>query len=70
MLVYIYRYGMNEANSGSGKEAINAGSLYFSSMVDQDAKKRYLEKLGGAGGVDPYQTRRRSEKTMWTCDLA
>ena len=29
---------------------------YFSSMKDQDAKRRYLDKLRVIGGVDPYET--------------
>lgn len=34
---------------------------YFSSMRDEDAKKRYLEKLHIIGGLDPYET----EKNEW-----
>ena len=29
---------------------------YMTSIQDQDAKKRYLDKLGVIGGLDPYET--------------
>lgn len=29
---------------------------YVSSIQDQDAKKRYLDKIGIIGGLDPYET--------------
>ena len=38
---------------------------YFASMQDNDAKKRYLEKLKFTGGIDPYET----EKKEWTDDV-
>ena len=61
-------YRMNEANRGSGKKRLLLGG-YFSSMRDQDAKKRYLDKLRVIGGVDPYETE-KDWKTMSTCGLA
>ena len=36
-------------------------SGYFSSMKDQDAKKRYMDKLHVISRVDPYET----EKKEW-----
>ena len=38
---------------------------YFASMQDNDAKKRYLEKLKFTGGIDPYETGRKE----WTDDV-
>ena len=38
---------------------------YFSSIKDQDAKRRYLDKLRVIGGVDPYET----EKKEWKDDV-
>ena len=58
---------MNEANRGSGKKRLLLGG-YFSSMRDQDAKKRYLDKLRVIGGVDPYETEKKDwkdEVDMW-----
>lgn len=38
---------------------------YFSSMQDQAAKKRYLDKLLLIGGLDPYET----ERNEWEDDV-
>ena len=38
---------------------------YFSSVRDQDAKRRYTDKLRFIGGLDPYQT----EKNEWKDDV-
>ena len=35
---------------------------YVSSMKDQDAKRRYLDKLRVIGGLDPYETERKEWK--------
>ena len=35
---------------------------YLSSMKDQEAKKRYLDKLHIIGGLDPYETERKEWK--------
>ena len=38
---------------------------YLSSIQDQDAKKRYTDKLDAIGGLDPYET----EKKEWKDDI-
>ena len=38
---------------------------YLSSIQDQDAKKRYLDKLDAICGLDPYET----EKKQWKDDI-
>ena len=38
---------------------------HFSSMKDQNAKRRYLNKLHFLGGLDPYE----KEKKEWNVDL-
>ena len=35
---------------------------YFPSMKDQDAKKRYMDKLHCIGGLDPYKMERKEWK--------
>lgn len=58
---------MNERTStseGSKKKRLVLGG-YFASMQDEDAKKRYLEKLNATGGIDPYET----EKKEWKDDV-
>ena len=52
---------MNQAGRlASTKKRLLLGG-YFSSMKDEDAKKRYLDKLQVVGGLDPYET----EKNEW-----
>ena len=58
---------MNERTStseGSKKRRLVLGG-YFASMQNEDAKKRYLEKLNVIGGLDPYET----EKKEWKDDV-
>ena len=38
---------------------------YFAGLADDDAKKRYNEKLSMIGGLDPYET----EKKDWQNDV-
>ena len=64
MLVYIVRERTILETRGelamSRKRLLLNG--YFSSMRDQDAKKRYLHKLSFIGGLDPYETERKEWK--------
>ena len=58
---------MNERTStseGSKKKRLVLGG-YYASMQDEDAKKRYLEKLNVTDGINPYETR---EWNKWKDD--
>ena len=52
------------ASTIASKERLVLGG-YFASMQDNDAKKRFLEKLKFTGGIDPYETGRKE----WTDDV-
>ena len=52
------------ASTIASKERLVFGG-YFASMQDNDAKKRYLEKLKFTGGIDPYEIGRKE----WTDDV-
>ena len=61
MLVYMYHSTRMETSQASKKTKLLVGG-YFSSMRDQDARKRYMEKLRCIGGLDPYETERKEWK--------
>ena len=54
---------MNDRTSTSegSKNGLILGG-YFTSMQDEDAKKRHLEKLDVTGGIDPYETKKKEWK--------
>lgn len=45
-------------NQASMKTRLLLGG-HFSSMKDQDAKQRYLDKIRVIDGLDPYETERK-----------
>ena len=52
----VYNYGIDNK-----KTKLLLGG-YFSSMKDQDAKERYMDKLHCIGGLDPYEMERKEWK--------
>ena len=61
MLVYIVWSVVPAMSQECGKKRLLLGG-YLSSMKDQEAKKRYLDKLHIIGGLDPYETERKEWK--------
>ena len=61
MLVYIVWSVVPAMSQECRKKRLLLGG-YLSSMKDQEAKKRYLDKLHIIGGLDPYETERKEWK--------
>ena len=60
VLVYMCIQQSPVMNQASQKRPLLGG--YFSSKKDQDAKRRYLDKLCAIGGLDPNEMERKEWK--------